>query len=339
MLQLSVEAIKPETADTTTFYLKEISGMPVAYKAGQFITLIINNHGEEIRRSYSLSSSPHEDLLAVTIKRIPNGEITRYLHTYAQVGDVWNIVEPAGRFTVPTNKHDTTRVYFIAGSGITPAYAHFKYLLNKADNSRILLFYSNVSESSVIFKSELEQLALKHTGRFTVVHLISNKGKRLNNIVAEQLVRTYLPQSFENAQYYLCGPFTYMRMVRLTLLFMGIDDVNIHKENYVLETVPVSSTVSNFAPQNLRIYYLNKWHNLQAGSNQTILQAALQNQLPIPYSCGGGVCAACAVKCKSGKVIMVKNEVLTDAEILRGWVLTCTGFALSNNVELDFTEG
>jgi ferredoxin-NADP reductase len=336
MLQLRVEAIKPETADTSTFYLREVSGKPVPYKAGQFITLVINHHGEDIRRSYSLSSSPHEDLLAVTVKRIANGEITRYLHTYAKVGDVWNAVEPAGRFTLPAATEGKTFVYFAAGSGITPAYAHFKYLLKQSNNFRIILFYSNLSKPTIVFKDELDQLALQHPDRFTVVHLISDEGKRLNNIVAEQLVRKYLPRNFENALYYLCGPFTYMRMVRLTLLYMGIDDANIRKENFVLETVPASSNASIFPPQKVRIHYLNEWHDLQTGENQTILQAALQNQLHIPYSCGSGVCAACAVKCKTGKVTMVKNEVLTNAEIQQGWVLTCTGYAVSDNVELDF---
>jgi ferredoxin-NADP reductase len=199
MLQLKVEAIKPETADTSTFYLREVSGQPVPYKAGQFITLVINHHGEDIRRSYSLSSSPHEDLLAITVKRIPNGEITRYLHTYAKAGDVWNAVEPAGRFTLPIDIKGKTFVYFAAGSGITPAYAHFKYLLKQADDFSILLFYSNLNKSAIIFNDELDQLALQLPGRFTVVNLISDEGKRLNNIVAEQLVRIYLPQNFENA--------------------------------------------------------------------------------------------------------------------------------------------
>jgi len=335
MLQLRVEAIKTETADTTTFYLKEVSGKPVPYQAGQFITLIINHHGEEIRRSYSLSSSPHEDSLAVTVKRIANGEITRYLHTYAKVGDVWNAVEPAGRFTLPTNIQGKSLVYFAAGSGITPAFAHIKYILSQPGNIHIYLFYSNLNKLSIIFKAELDQLTLQHPNSFTVVHLLSDKGKRVNNILTEQLVRKYLPQSFGNALYYLCGPFTYMRMVKLTLLYMGIENDRIRKESFVLETV-ASNTIGNFAPQQLRIHYLNQLYNLQTGENQTILQAALQNQLHLPYSCGSGVCAACAVKCKSGEVIMVKNEVLTDAEIKQGWVLTCTGYAMSDDVELDF---
>jgi ferredoxin-NADP reductase len=227
-------------------------------------------------------------------------------------------------------------VYFAAGSGITPVYAHLKYLRQQGFDQPIFLFYSNLSHSSVIFHDELEDLRLKFDGPLTVVHLISDEGKRLNNYVAENLVRQYLPNSFREAHYYLCGPFAYMRMARLTLLFMHIEETRIHKENFVLETVPRSTAVTNFPPQKLRVHFNAQWHDLVAGENQTILQAALQNGLHLPYSCGAGVCAACAVKCTSGQVTIVKNEVLTDAELKHGWVLTCTGYATCDNVEIDY---
>ncbi|WP_295772095.1 ferredoxin--NADP reductase [uncultured Mucilaginibacter sp.] len=335
-MQLKVEHIKQETPDTRTFYLSDVSGNKVIYKAGQFITLVINHHGEEIRRSYSLSSSPDEDLLSVTIKRIPNGEVTRYLHTYSKPGDAWNAVEPAGRFVLPENLQGKTLFYFAAGSGISPVYAHIKHVLKHQPLTRIILVYSNLTQQSIIFKNELNKLSERYPSQLTIINLVSDEGKRLNNLVVEKLVKQYLAQNFTEADYYLCGPFAYMRMVRLTLLYMGIDSGKIHKENYVLETVPVITSGVAFAPQKLLINFQNKLHDLQQGENQTILQAALQNNLHLPYSCGAGVCAACAVKCTRGKVTVVKNEVLTDAELSQGWVLTCTGYAVTDDVELDF---
>ncbi|MBS7566536.1 ferredoxin--NADP reductase [Mucilaginibacter sp. Bleaf8] len=336
MLQVRVEAIKPETADTATFYLKPVSGNPVVYKAGQFITLVINHHGEEIRRSYSLSSSPDEDLLSITVKRVANGEISRYLLTYAKVGDVWNVVEPAGRFTPPANARGKELFYFAAGGGIPPVYAHIKYLLKHEANCHLTLFYSNINPQSVIYKQQLDELASRHPDQLTVIHLLSSEVNRLNNILVEKLVKQHVKQNMNAAEFYLCGPFTYMRMVRLTLLYMGIVPGQIHRETFVLETVPASTAVSNFAPHKVRVYFNHEWHDLMTGENQTILQAALQNQLHLPYSCANGVCAACAVKCKSGQVTMVKNEVLTDDEIKQGWVLTCTGYAMNDGVQLDY---
>jgi ferredoxin-NADP reductase len=336
MLQLRVESIKPETPDTATFYLKPVSGGRVQYKVGQFITLVINHHGEEIRRSYSLSSSPDEDLLSITVKRVANGEISRYLLTYAKPGDVWDVVEPAGRFTAPENASGKELLYFAAGGGIPPVYAHMKYLLKYVTDCRITLFYSNINPQSILYKQQLDELVAQHPQQLQIVHLLSSEMQRLNNIMVEKLVKQYVKKQMADAEFYLCGPFTYMRMVRLTLLYMGIEPEHIHRETFVLETVPVTTTVTNFAPHKIRIHFQDEWHDLMTGENQTILQAALQNQLHLPYSCANGVCAACAVKCKGGKVTIVKNEVLTDDELKQGWILTCTGYAASDDVELDY---
>src|ERR1700760_987102 len=131
MLQLKIEAIKWESRDTATFFLSEISRRKIHYKAGQFITLVFTHHSEEIRRSYSLSSSPDEDLLAVTVKRIANGEISRFMLTKLKIGDVFNAVEPAGRFIVAEYRSPPKDlVFFAAGSGITPIFAQLKFILH-----------------------------------------------------------------------------------------------------------------------------------------------------------------------------------------------------------------
>src|ERR1700712_4960687 len=114
MLQLKIEAIKWETPDTATFFLNEVSGKKISYQAGQFITLVFTHHEEEIRRSYSLSSSPDEDLLAITIKRIANGEISRFMLTKVKPGDMINMVEPSGRFTI-SNFDSPKDIFLFAG--------------------------------------------------------------------------------------------------------------------------------------------------------------------------------------------------------------------------------
>jgi ferredoxin-NADP reductase len=102
-IQLIVDSIKQETRDTSTFYLRPADGQKVDYQAGQFITLVFTHHDKEITRSYSLSSSPDEDLLAITIKRIPNGEISRYMLSHTKPGDLLTAIQPAGRFLLPEN--------------------------------------------------------------------------------------------------------------------------------------------------------------------------------------------------------------------------------------------
>jgi ferredoxin-NADP reductase len=336
MLQLKVEAMKWELPDTVTFFLREISGDKIPYKAGQFITLVFNHHREEIRRSYSLSSSPDEDLLSITIKRIANGEISRFMLTKIKPGDILNAVEPAGRFVISNFRIEKDILLFAAGSGIVPVFSQLKYVLARPGKSRLTLIYSNISRQSILFCDELEHMAKQYPERLKIIHQLSSEANRLNNIVVENLVSSEINHQPSDAEIYTCGPFDYMRMIRLTLLYMGFDPAQIRKENFVLETIPVSATPLNYPPRNIKIQFKNETHDLVVGENQSILQAALQNNIPLPYSCRVGDCSTCAAKCTSGRVEMAKNDVLTDADLADGWILTCTGHPLSDAVSIDF---
>ena len=336
MLQLKVEVIKWELPDTATFFLKEVTGKKISYLAGQFITLVFTHHDEEIRRSYSLSSSPDEELLSITVKRIANGEISRFMLTKIKPGDVLNAVEPAGRFTIADFKAKKDILLFAAGSGIVPIFSQLKYILGQNGASRLTLIYSNLNGRSILFKDDLDAFAQKHPGRFKIIHQLSSEANRLNNLVVEKLVKNEIKHGLAKAEIYTCGPFAYMRMIRLTLLYMGFEPGKIRKENFVLETIPVAVSTINYPPRNIRIQFKNEMHDLVVGENQSILQAALQNNIQLPYSCRVGDCSTCAAKCTSGKVEMVKNDVLTDADLAAGWVLTCTGHAVNDGVVITY---
>ncbi|HVW96112.1 MAG TPA: ferredoxin--NADP reductase [Mucilaginibacter sp.] len=336
MLRLRIENIKWELADTATFYLREISGNKVVFGAGQFITLVFHHHQQEIRRSYSLSSSPDEELLAITVKRIPNGEISRFLLTKMTVGDILNAVEPAGKFTLSDSAQERDIVLFAAGSGIAPVFSLLKYALTRPGKSCFLLIYSNASRASILFDRELQALAQSYPERLTIVHKLSDHHDRLTNAGVENLMRTMLKHDIARAAVYTCGPFPYMRMIRLTLLYMGFTAGQIRKENFVLDTVPVAADAVSYPAHSIKINFGGETHDVMAGENQSILQAALQNNIPLPYSCRVGDCSACAAICKSGRVEMAKNNVLTDADLKEGWILTCTGHPLSDDVVITF---
>jgi ferredoxin-NADP reductase len=336
MLQLKVEAIKWELPDTATLFFTEATGKSVAYKPGQFITLVFDHHTEEIRRSYSLSSIPGDPMLAITVKRISNGEISRFLLTKIKPGDIIQAVEPAGRFAVNDPGAEKDIFFFAAGSGIVPVYAQLKSILGLAGKSNIVLVYSNRDENSILFKTELNELAVANPERLTVIHLLSSEARRLANQLVETLVRKNLRYDSANAEFYTCGPFDYMRMIRLTLIYMGFDPGQIRKENFVLETMPVSATAASYPPRNIRIHFNKETYDLVAGENQSILQAAWQNNIQLPYSCRTGDCSTCSAICKSGTVEMTQNNVLTNADLAAGWILTCTGHAVTDNVVIEF---
>jgi ferredoxin-NADP reductase len=337
MLEFRVDGIKWELQDTATFYLVEKIVRPVPYRAGQFLTFVFDHHGEEIRRSYSLSSSPDDDRLAITVKRISNGEISRFLLGKIKVGDILTAVKPAGVFTPSNYGAEKDLVYFAAGSGITPVLSHLKYILNRQGKSKLHLLYSNRDKHSILFHNELNELVTKYPDRMNITYLLSSEANRLNNYKVEQLVKQQLQFSADTAEFYICGPFVYMRMISLTLLYMGIEPRQIRKENFVLETIPVSGTFKTYPPKNIRISFGGEWHDIQVGENQSILQAALQNNIALPYSCRHGICSACVANCKTGKVEMTKNEVLTDADLAAGRILTCTGHAITDGVEITFS--
>jgi ferredoxin-NADP reductase len=336
LLSLRVDSIKWELPDTATFYLSPTTSERVSYKAGQFITLVFDHHEHEIRRSYSLSSSPDEDLLAITVKRIDNGEISRFLQTKVKPGDILYAVQPAGRFLIADYEAEKDLFLFAGGSGIVPVFAQLKYILNRLGKSKLHLIYSSQSKASVIFANELNGLAECFPDRLNIIHMLSSDARRLNNIVVEQTVNRLVHFERDDAEFYLCGPFPYMRMISLTLHFMGIADKQIRKENFVLETVPVTGTMQTYPPKNIRINFGGEEHNLVEGENQSILQTALQNNIQLPYSCRHGICSACLAFCETGKVEMAKNEVLTEAELAAGWILTCTGHALTDDVVISY---
>jgi ferredoxin-NADP reductase len=340
MLQLKVESIKWETIDTATFFLSEINGQKIAYQAGQFITLIFTHHQSEIRRSYSLSSSPHEALLSITVKRMDNGEISRFLLTKVAVGDILNALEPAGKFIEASNTEPKDIFYFAAGSGITPVYAQIKNILFRQGQGNITLVYSSHRAKTALFYRELNSLTDRFPERLKIIYLFSvtednSPRKRLSNELVTQLVTNNLKYAPNQAEFFICGPFVYMRMVRLTLTFMGFEPAQIRKENFVLETVPVSVTPMSFAPRTIKLGFKGIAYDLVVGENQSILQAALQNNIQLPYSCRAGICSSCTAICKSGKVEMVVNDVLTDQDLKHKWILTCTGHPVSDDVVIE----
>jgi ring-1,2-phenylacetyl-CoA epoxidase subunit PaaE len=161
----------------------------------------------------------------------------------------------------------------------------------------------------------------------------------MNNSLLEMLAPKHLQYSREKAQFFICGPAEYMRMAQFTLTFMGFRADQLHKENFVVDTagkIARTQIPSDTSVKQVLLKHENKTQALPVPGNETILQAALRQNVPLPYSCKGGVCGSCIAQCTSGKVWMSVNEVLTDKELSKGLVLTCTGYAQSDEVTLEW---
>src|SRR3546814_815967 len=226
-LFLRVKQIIREAPEAATFVLEHSEHVP--YKAGQFLTLIFERHGKEIRRSFSLSSSPEVDPdLRITVKQVENGEFSRYLLKSLKVGDRLKAIYPAGRFILPETISGPADVFLLAaGSGIVPVFSILKTLLAGYPGVKTTLIYSNWSEQSTIFRDEINTLSEKYPSILKVLHVLSHPGNELgpgqaihghlNNQLLERLVEQYLNFDKSKSLFFICGPFTYMRMAQITL--------------------------------------------------------------------------------------------------------------------------
>jgi len=339
ILQFRITRIIKETKDTASFVLKEVDGKTVHYKSGQFLTLIFNSKGNEVRRSYSLSSTPGiDDALQITVKRIHNGEISRLLLDHYNVGDILTTLAPSGMFVLDNYRQKRDIFLLAAGSGITPVFSLLKDALRNDGVASVNLFYQNHSTDETIFRNSLQQLSDELPRRFGWFDFISNPEshaytmRRLNNEILEDMIPLLLHYEKENAVFFICGPLSFMRMCQYTLLLMGFTQQQIKKEYFVIDAPPAPPLIVNTKPRTVIVKNGAATFSFTTDFPQTILQSALSSGVALPYSCRGGKCSTCVARCVSGEVVMSMNDVLTDEDLKQGLVLTCVGYAATDVV-------
>ncbi|WP_315814455.1 2Fe-2S iron-sulfur cluster-binding protein [Paraflavitalea speifideaquila] len=217
------------------------------------------------------------------------------------------------------------------------------------------MIYQNHDEQNIVYHEAIQQLKEQYPDRLIRIDLLSHPilpdlpHQRLNNGLLETLLNNLLPPSTntrkpvpgnhdnqlsENSQcwFYTCGPASFMRMVQFTLRVMGVEEAYIRKENFTVETVPPPAFTLDPAPRTVLVKQGEKSYKFNVSYPATILQAALDQQIKLPYSCKGGRCSACSAHCSSGTVKMNMNEVLTEQDLEKGLILTCVGYAVTDLV-------
>ncbi|WP_317126219.1 2Fe-2S iron-sulfur cluster-binding protein [Pedobacter metabolipauper] len=345
-MKLQIKTMTYGPGETLILSFEVLEGDKPTYLAGQFLTFVFDIQGRELRRSYSLCSSPDVDEpLAISIKRVENGEISRLLHHRTVVGDVLYAMQPNGIFVYHPNPALKRTVFlFAAGVGITPVYAIIKTALVKETHSKIVLIYSNRSADESLFYEELTALQSKHPDRLKVIFAFSQSKNllmaRLNVSLIERLVAEHMEFDKQQALFYTCGPIDYMVTCRITLLKLGYDITQIKRETFVLpEDEADDDDMSEKQIRDANTYTVNLnykgvVYSLSVPYNRTILQEALSHHIDLPYSCRAGICSTCTATCTTGNVRMDYNEVLMDHEIAAGRVLVCTGHPTENNTTL-----
>jgi ring-1,2-phenylacetyl-CoA epoxidase subunit PaaE len=345
-LQLRITEISRQPGENVLIRLVPADGLKPNYEAGQFLTVLFEVNGKEVRRSYSICSSPDvNEPLSIAVKLVENGEISKYIHHKTAVGDILTTLVPTGIFTyAPVEEIRRTVFLFAAGVGITPIFSILKTALIKEHKSKIVLIYSNRSQSSTLFYDELNDWQRRYPERFNLIFLFSDSKRlqfaRLNSFLIRDLVAANLEYDQSDALCYTCGPIDYMVMCRISLLAMGFRLDQIKKETYFIpedeaddddtteKEVKDKNTYSVILEFNQSIY------QLEVPYYKRILQVALEHHINVPYSCRAGICSSCVATCTAGGVRMDYNEILTDQEIAQGRVLICTGHPTQNNTKI-----
>ncbi|HAI76265.1 MAG TPA: oxidoreductase [Microscillaceae bacterium] len=347
--QLKVAHIIRETNDAVSLVFEQPPAT-FAYKPGQYLTFLLNIGGESIRRAYSLCTSPLlGELPAVTVKRVENGVVSNYLNEQVQVGDTLEVLEPMGHFTLEVNEKKKRHVIlFGGGSGITPLMSLAKSVLYKEPKSTVSLIYANRSLESAIFKKTLDELQQQFPKTLNVIHILEQapdaQWQESTGLLDTALIKNLLKRLpnfiFNPTEYYMCGPRPMMDVVEKAFAELKLSKNNLRKEIFTsnLEEKTNATTVSsaedaaNLPTTTVTILYDGETHQVAVRADQTILEAALALNIDLPYSCQSGMCTACMGKCTSGKVKLDEEDALTPKELDEGYVLTCVGHPLTEDV-------
>jgi len=341
-MEWRISSIRDESPRVKSFELQDSGDIPFVYLAGQFLNFDFTYHGRSYRRSYSLSSTPGIDPLpCITVKRVENGLMSRWLIDAARVGDHISVASSAtGLFTLDNSATDFEMAWFFAaGIGITPIFSLLKALLYTT-NKRAVLVYSNRSPDTSVFYDPIRELERQFPGRLRIAWLWSTakdlRKARFSKEYFPLLRNGFLNTNIEQVIAFICGPIDYMWLVQLLLEDAGLKPGQIRREQFITRPVPLLHTPADKDLHEVKLKIGKEWHSFNCAYPLSILDAGLAAGLNMLYSCKTGQCGSCTAICRSGKVWMSYNEVLTDADQLKGRVLTCTGHAVGGDVVLEF---
>ena len=349
---ITVADIYKETKDCVviTFDIPENLKETFKFKQGQHLTLRKEINGEDIRRNYSLCSSPVDGIWKVAVKTIREGVFSNYAFSKLKKGDVLQVMPPHGEFYLEIEPQTSKNfIAFAAGSGITPILSIIKTHLQKEPKSTFKLFYLNRTVKSIIFKEEIEQLKNEFFGRFQVFYFLTKEQRdisflngRFDKEKLAVLTKTFIDIEDTN-HCFVCGPQDMIFLIRDELQAAGLSKDKIHyelffsgsseEENRHIAEVLESKT------EGTEVTVIDggkEFHFIMDDDFDTILDGALAAGADLPFACKGGVCSTCKCKVLEGSVEMKVNYALEEKEVANNFVLSCQAVPTSDKVIVDY---
>ena len=356
---LKVASVEHETEDAVAigFIIPPELRADFTFIQGQYVTLKLNVNGEEIRRSYSICSSPLDpEVIKVAVKRVEGGRASGALVGNLKAGGTMEVMTPMGNFfTLLDAAHRKHYVCFAGGSGITPILSIIGTVLRTEPQSRLTLFYGNTDGNRIIFRAKLEEFQAKYGNRFTMHHILTygrDEDALFNGLITVEKATALLSrfvQDDAHTEHFICGPEPMMVNVSEALEKLGADKKRIHLELFTSPVAmerkaePAPPPSNGSAPltgkARVKIILDGKETEIEVGAKgDSILDTAEKAGLDVPYACKGAVCCTCKARVTEGKVAMDMNYALTDEEVADGYVLTCQSHPLTERVVVDYDQ-
>jgi ring-1,2-phenylacetyl-CoA epoxidase subunit PaaE len=359
-VELPVARVSPEAAGSVavTLAVPAAQRSAFAFEPGQFLTVRAHIGGQEVRRSYSISSArsvfTSKGELTLGIRPVEGGVFSNWAATQLKAGDTLQAMPPDGRFTVhrPRALH---RVGFAAGSGITPILSIMTSTLEESPTAKFTLVYGNRRMASVMFNEALQDLKDRYRDRLTLIHILSRQAQevpllegRIDGDKVREIVAALLPVASMD-EVFICGPEAMIEATEQALLGAGVKPERIHTERFTsptLEALPSAERAKvqlghsehNDGEVALTVVLDGKPHGLRMNRDQRVLDVALEAGLDLPWSCRGGVCCTCRAKVMEGSVQMDKNFTLEPWEMEQGFVLSCQARPTTDRIVVSYDE-
>ncbi len=343
---LAVKKIIRETPKSVSLVFDVPEDLKPVFKftSGQYLTIKKDFDGKELRRSYSICSTPNSGELKVSVKEVADGRFSSFANNELKEGENLNVFPPEGKFIFeakPGKSHHTYAA-FAAGSGITPVMSIIKTALTEEEHSKFVLVYGNKTPEETIFFKELLELQAKYPDRF-FVEFVYSQAKDENSFfgrIERSTVNFVMKNKFKGHQFndiYLCGPEEMIDLVSEVLQENNIAKENIHFELFSTSDEGEVETTLEGKTQ-ITVTVDDEVHSFVMDQKKRILDAVLDEDLDAPYSCQGGICSSCIAKITEGKAEMAKNQILTDEEIEEGLVLTCQAHPTTPTIKIDYDD-
>jgi len=349
---LVIEDIYKETEDTSvvTFGVPLELQSDFKFRQGQHLTLKADINDEDVRRSYSLCSSPTDGKWQVAVKQIPGGKFSTYINQELKLGDILEVMAPSGTFGVDVNPDSSKNyLFFAAGSGITPVLSMIKAHLQAESNSTCKLFYVNKTAKSIIFKEELEQLRNTYFGRLEIYYFLTKERRdielfngRFDDEKMKILTNTFIDIPDTN-EVFLCGPEQMVKYVSQNLIDAGLPKELVHFELFVTglsdEDIKRAERLAKQNVEGTEVTIVDGGKEFlftMTKEYDNILDAALGAGADLPFACKGGVCSTCKCEVIDGSVEMKINYALDEKEVSQNFVLSCQAVPTSDKVVVDF---